>query len=141
MRKKSKYKPKPVMANPLAYVIASISKADTGAGEVRNLRLRNHMALEALRTGHATEEDFKLLAYAMDMTDGLARQHLGTDWLDEIAEGNTALAAAYQRGLCTGPQQHAINLAMQIHDAQLDVCTVQQLELGVKRNLQIGRTN
>jgi phosphopantetheinyl transferase (holo-ACP synthase) len=138
MRKKSKYKPRPVLQNPLAYVIASISRADTGDGEIRNLRLRNHLTLESLRTGKAVAEDFKILAYAFDMAMSLAKQSttLGGDWFTEIVAGRRALDEATTRGLCTGPQLMAINTAMEIHDLQLDVCTVQQLEIGVKYSKQ-----
>jgi hypothetical protein len=59
---------------------------------------------------------------------------IGDDWKDEIRAAQDALLAMGRRGVETGkfilrgPELTSFNLAMEIHDAQLDACTVAELE-------------
>lgn len=75
---------------------------------------------------------------ALNMTEALARLRIGSELTDQIRAGQDALYALAQRGtrlgrfVFTGPELQAINLAMEIHDAQLDVCTIAELEKAVE---------
>jgi hypothetical protein len=69
------------------------------------------------------------------MMEGFGRMGIGDDWQPEIRAGQDALLSVAKRGVknnmrfvATGPELKAINLAMEIHDAQLDACNVRQLE-------------
>ena len=59
---------------------------------------------------------------------------IGDDWKIEIRAAQDALLAVGRRGAETGkfilhgPELTSFNLAMEIHDAQLDACTVAELE-------------
>lgn len=75
---------------------------------------------------------------ALNMTEALARLRIGNELADKIRAGQDALYALAQRGanigrfIFTGPELQAVNLAMEIHDAQLDVCTIAELEKAVE---------
>jgi hypothetical protein len=62
------------------------------------------------------------------------RPELGADWADEIKAGLDALHAVGKRGLASGRfilkagELVAMNLVMEIHDAQLDNTTVKDME-------------
>ena len=62
---------------------------------------------------------------------------IGDDWKDEIRAAQDALLAMGRRGVETGkfilrgPELTTFNLAMEIHDAQLDACTVSELEKAI----------
>jgi len=62
------------------------------------------------------------------------REELGKDWSAEIRAGQDALLAVARRGvdtnkfICKAPELVAINLVLEIHDAQLEQTTVQDLE-------------
>lgn len=133
MRKRSKYKPKGVRLDPMSWVKASIMPFSR-ISEGIDLRIKNHFALNQLRLGQAAKADVDVLIGALNMTEALARMKLGNDWQDEIFAGLDALHAVARRGketskfICTGPELTAINLIMEIHDAQLDVCTVKDIE-------------
>jgi hypothetical protein len=86
---------------------------------------------------------------ALNVAEGLAMLGLGTDWRPEI---NAAQEAVYHMGkrglkqgdkfLFTGPEMQAVNLGMDVHDAQLDECTVKQLEEAlniVEREIRLKR--
>lgn len=63
---------------------------------------------------------------------------IGDDWKDEIRAAQDALLAVGRRGVETGkfilrgPELTSFNLAMEIHDAQLDACTVAELEKAIE---------
>lgn len=137
MRKRSKYRPKGVRLDNLTWVMSSIKPFDSVEVAV-DLRIKNHAALEALRLGQATRHDMDVLIGAFNMCEGYMRlrDEFGVDWAKEIREGQDALLAVSRRGLALSPERFvcradelvAINMTMQIHDAQLDRSTVQDME-------------
>jgi hypothetical protein len=115
--------------------------------ETMTLRMKNHAALEEITKGRGAKAHIDTVIVAMNMTEALAmiRQDLGADWRDEINAAQDALFAMAQRGLAkgrfvfTGPELQAINLAMEIHDAQLDACTVDELQKGIELSQRVIR--
>jgi hypothetical protein len=95
--------------------------------------------MESLRLGKATKDEVDVLIGTFNMVEGLCRlnEKFGQDWSTEIREGQDALLAMSRRGLETGSfvcrvnELAAMNLVMQIHDAQLDSATVKDVELAV----------
>ena len=88
-----------------------------------------------LTQGTADLLDMDTLVKASNMSISLERsQKLGTDWRDELEAAKQALIAVIERGqktaryVCKGSEMSAINLMMEIHDAQLDNATVSMLE-------------
>lgn len=135
MRKKSKYRPKGVRVDALNWVLSGLKPVVTH-GEVFNLRTKNHIAMASLIAGTGTRDDVDTLIAAMNMTEALSliRHELGLDWKQEINAAQDALFTMAQRGLTknrflfTGPEMQALKLAMEIHDAQIDRCTIQDFE-------------
>jgi hypothetical protein len=68
------------------------------------------------------------------MCEAFAIHGKGKDWLPEINEAQNALYEMAVRGLDNdkflfrGPEMQAVNLAMDVHDVQLEKSTVKQLE-------------
>jgi len=134
VRKRSRYKPKGVRLDVMSWVQSGM-KPFTEISVGTDVRIKNHIALEQLRMGLANKEDIDILVGAFNMMEGFARMGIGVDWSTEIREGQDALLSIARRGVqrdmkfvSTGPELKAVNLAMEIHDAQLDNCTVRQLE-------------
>ena len=48
MRKRSKYRPKPVLLNPMGFVLESISPVASHTSFMLDLKIKNHGALETL---------------------------------------------------------------------------------------------
>ena len=133
MRKKSKYRPRPVLLNPVEHVIKGVQRVGSiPAGT--DLMIKNHSSLDAVRRGQASRDDIDVLIAALNMTEALALMRIGEDWKVEIRAAQDALFAVGSRGAETGkfilrgPELTALNLGMEIHDAQLDACTVSELE-------------
>lgn len=133
MRKKSKYRPRPVLLNPVEHAIKGVQRVGSiPAGT--DLMIKNHSSLDAVRRGQATRDDIDVLIAALNMTEALALMRIGEDWKVEIRAAQDALFAVGSRGAETGkfilrgPELIALNLGMEIHDAQIDACTVAELE-------------
>ena len=92
--------------------------------------------MDQLRKGDATLEDIDTLIGAFNMCEAytMLRPELGLDWKEEIGNGLDALHAVGLRGyqnkrfILTAKELQAMNLVMEIHDAQLDNTTVQDME-------------
>jgi hypothetical protein len=134
LRKKSKYKPKPVRVDNLNWVLAGFkSVASTGDALVM-LKAKNHSALTEMVHGRGNRDQIDLLIAALNMCEAYAIHGKGSDWRDEIKAAQDALFDMATRGVDTsryifrGPEMQAVNLAMEIHDAQLEQSTVKELE-------------
>ena len=137
-RKKSKYKPKGVIMNPIAYVMSGLVPMANLKDQLIALQLKNHLALEALRTGQAVKEDLDTLINAFNITEALAKQKIGHEYQKEIRDAQDALFTCARRGVergysfvMTGPEIKAINFVMELHDEQLHVATVKDIEIAV----------
>lgn len=139
MKKKSKYKPRPIISDPLNWVLAGLKPLSEVADEAIKLKLKNHDALKRLCLGEGDRDDANTVRHALNITFALTQTaSLGSDWHEEIEVAMDAVQSMGIRGLETGrflfkgPELTAVNLAMELHDAQLDGCTVAQLEAALK---------
>lgn len=135
MRKRSKYRPKPVMLNTMGYIKTGMKKLSDNTDANYALRIRNHSALYAIVKGFAKTQDVDEVISALNMTAALcSTSDIGKEYEAEIRAGLDALYALCQRSrfICTGPEIQALNLAMEIHDAQLDASTVNQVNEAVQ---------
>lgn len=138
MKKRSKYKPKGVRIDAVTWVLAGLKPfKDISVGT--DLRIKNHAAMDTIRRGDATKEDIDILIGAFNMCEAYARlrPELGADWQEEIEAGQDALFELASRGITSGrfilkaEELKALNLVLEIHDAQLDQTTVRDMELAM----------
>ena len=132
MRKRSKYKPRGVRLDNMAWVQASLMQVED-ISESATIKIRNHDAMNTLRLGQATKMEIDVIIGALNIAEALARQGVGSDWMPELRVAQDALYTLAKRGLTSrfivrGDELTALNLAMEIHDAQLATVTVKQLE-------------
>jgi hypothetical protein len=136
MKKKSKYKPRGVRLDNMSWVIAGMKRVGALPTAGVALKLKNHEALDSILTGHGTKQDVDVLINAVNMTEAMARirDGLGADWATEIKAAQDAIYTMGKRGIergsfaFTGPEMTAVKLIMDLHDAQLDDCTVREME-------------
>lgn len=136
MRKKSSYKPRPVRSDNLNWILAGMKKVGSLPTAGVDLKLKNHGALDSILTGKGTRDHVDVLIAALNICEALVRirDDLGLDWATEIKAAQDALYTMARRGVdkgrfaFTGPEMTAIRLVMDIHDVQLDNCTVKEME-------------
>ena len=134
MRKKSKYKPKGVVLNVMAYVMESMTPVERHGSFLIDLKIKNHAAMAALTQGRATKADIDMLIAMVNMVEALYRMGFGKEYADTVHEGLDAVREVARRGALTGrfilksTEMNAINTVMELHDAQMDVITVKDME-------------
>lgn len=135
MKKRSKYRPKGVRLDVMAWIKAGMLPVSAVNDAATTLKIKNHAALASITHGTGTRDDMDIVIAAMNITEALALLGQGKDWHPEIRAAQEAVLQMGKRGIAngdrfvfTGPEMQAVNLAMDVHDAQLDVCTVSQLE-------------
>ena len=137
MKKRSKYRPKGVRLDNLTYVIQGLTPMAKHGDHLVTLKIKNHQALAALTQGRATLADVNVLIATLNIAEALYRMGFGREYKDVVAQGLLALRAVGGRGIATGrfiltgPEMNALNIVMELHDAQLDLCVVQDIEKAI----------
>jgi hypothetical protein len=140
MRKKSKYKPKGIRLDAVNWVLAGMKKVGSLPTAGTALKLKNREALDSILTGSGTREHVDVLINSVNMAEALIRirDDLGADWAAEIRAAQDAIYTMGKRGIekgsfaFTGPEMNAVKVVMDVHDAQLDDCSVKELEVALQ---------
>lgn len=139
MRKRSKYRPRQIFSDPVAWVINGF-KPMSESGEAVSLKIKNHLALSDITQGQGDKNKVDVLIAAMNMAEALhiVNPALGKEYAPEIKAAQDAIYMMAKRGVAkgrfvfTGPEMQAMNTGMEVHDAQLDACTIGELEQAIK---------
>lgn len=138
-RKRSKYRPKGVLVNPVQWVLSGFQPVRENEHAL-GLKIKNHQAMFDLLHGEGDRERFELLLAAMNMAEALATVNpdkLGGHLQAEIQAAQDALHSMGKRSIAkgvfrfTGPELQAMNLGMDIHDQQLDACNIAELHQAI----------
>ena len=134
MKKRSKYKPKVVRVDAVNWVLAGLKPISEVGDALVTLKAKNHSALTEITQGRGNRDQIDVLIAAMNMCEAYAVHGKGIDWLPEINQAQEAVFTMGKRGLekCrflfTGEEMKAVNLAMDVHDEQLNQSSVMELE-------------
>lgn len=134
MRKRSKYKPRAVLANPVAWVLEGMTPVAHHDSYLIDLKIKNHGAMAALTQGRATRVEIDALIAMSNVIEALWTLGFGTEYEDVIVAGQAALIEVGRRGLTTGKfilrasEMTALNELMELHDAQMDVITIRDMD-------------
>jgi len=134
MRKRSKYRPKGVITDTMSWVKSGMKPIAETGDAITVLRLRNHGAMAALTKGEATRQDLDILISCMNITEAYWRMGFGHEYKEVVNAGLAALRSVGKRGLesnrfiLKADEMAALNEAMELHDAQLEISTVKQME-------------
>ena len=120
-----KSKPRRWTANPLA-MFGALDRVtlvkDAGSDNVK-MRIVAHDALDMLRQGKATRGHLQMVIEAINMAETLAAQAC----VRALAERSVKI----NKYVLKGTELNALNLLMQIHDSQLDACSIYTLDQAV----------
>lgn len=134
MRKRSKYRPKPIITDPITYTIASVQPITKYGTHTLDLKIKNHSAMNALLYGTATRQDMDTLISMTNVCEALYRLGFGREYKDVVNKGLNALYEIGTRGYlsnkfsCKLSEIADMNELMELHDAQIDVVTVRDME-------------
>ena len=150
MRKRSKYKPRPVLVDPVGFVVESVTPLVDHDSYVLNWKLKNNEAFAALMRGQASKTDMDTLAAAHNITDALLVILEGTDIDGTVARSAVAIMDICDRAnagkgvAMKAAEMQAMRDLMQLHDELMDVVTLGQMEKAIayaKKEIAAGRAN
>jgi hypothetical protein len=134
MRKRSKYKPKHVLLNPVGFVMEGLSPVRSHTSFMVDLKIKNHAALDSLTKGVATRTDIDTLIAMGNITEAFARMGFGSAYEEVVKEGLLSLRAVGKRGaesdrfILKAAEMTALNEFMELHDAQMEVVTLRDMD-------------
>jgi len=137
MRKRSKYRPKPVLLNPLGYVLEGLEPVRSHTSHATKLKIINHLALSNLTQGKADRHDIDVLINMVNIVEALYRLGFGEEYAQEVQEGLEALHSVAVRGkdnnrfILKAGEMNALNVICELHDAQLEVITIKDLDKAI----------
>ena len=73
VRKRSKYRPKGIIMNPIAYVMESMTPVAKHDNFLIDLKIKNHSAMATLTQGKATRQDIDVLIPMGNICEALFR--------------------------------------------------------------------
>ena len=135
MRKRSSYRQRPALNNNLLYILTGNLPVTAAAETVTRVKVANHGAIDSLVKGKGTGTDIVALGHMLTTAEALAKHNLGRDWLPELTAAREALDDLTMRSgnfVMRASEITALNIALEVHDAQLENCTIKQLEDAIK---------
>ena len=145
---RKKYRPKPVLANPLGYVLESKTRVADRGSLLVDLKIKNHLAMSMLVRGQAKKDDMDKLVAMSNMTEALCALGFGKEYQNVCIDGRYAIlsianrATKHGRFTPTGPEITMLNALMDLHDAQMEIITVKDMEKAIdviRTKLRLGK--
>lgn len=131
---RKKYRPRLVASNPIEYVLSGLRNVTPQ--EMTSVGIINHGALVALVTEAGNKDEWGYLNGAVNLALVLAEKGFGYEFWGELREAQLALANVGRRWLkwqkwqITELEERILGRALEIHDAQLALTVVKDIELG-----------
>jgi len=138
VRKRSKYRPRAVLQNPVGYVLESLKPVAQHEQYLVELKIKNHLAMTTLTKGEATRSDIDTLIASVNIVEALYRLGFGREYADVVRDGLDALRSVGKRGVESGrfilkaDEMNALNLVMELHDAQMDLITIKDMDKAIE---------
>lgn len=146
---RKKYRPKPVLQNPVGYVLEGMTRVEQAANsEITLIKIKNHEAMTALINGTAKKYEMGVLATMSNIVEALWELGFGAEYQNVCIDGRYAIlsiinrAQQHGRFTPTGPEITMINTLMELHDAQMEIITVKDVEKAldvVRTKLRLGK--
>ena len=138
------YRPKALITNPLSFVFSGMQRIE---GEhLTDLQVKNHSAMYEMVQGRGTRDGWDKLVGMINMSIVICELGTGAEYHAELLAGRDALYSVCVRYrsigkfIFTGDEMNAMNTALQIHDAQLEISRVIDIERATDEVIRRIRT-
>lgn len=131
---RKKYRPKPQILNAIGHVMEGMGSVKSHESFLRTLKIRNSGAVVALMQGTATKMDMNTLVALSNMVEVLCSMGFGKEYLKVSVDGREAIlriifrAVDKLRFIPMGVEVKAIQELLELHDQQMDVITIKELD-------------
>ena len=131
-RRAKAHRPRDVIQNPLNFMLGGLKRID---GErLTDMNSINHASMQAIVQGRGTRDHWDRLVGCMNMANVMCELGTGEQYRAELLAGRDALLVIGRRAAVkgaftpTGDEMRALNLALEVHDAQLEASRVIDVE-------------
>lgn len=137
MKKRSKYRPRRVLLDTMAFVQESLTPVALHDTYLLDLKIVNSMAMASLMKGTATKRDMDVLVAMSNIVEALYELGFGRQYQDVATEGRYAILSIVYRAVerlrfvPTGEDIKRLNTLMELHDAQMDAITIVDMERAI----------
>ena len=137
MKKRSKYRPRRVLLDTMAFVQESLTPVALHDTYLLDLKITNSMAMASLMKGTATKRDMDVLVAMSNIVEALYELGFGKQYQDVATEGRYAILSIVYRAVerlrfvPTGEDIKRLNTLMELHDAQMDAITIVDMERAI----------
>ena len=137
MRKRSKYRPRRVLLDTMAFVQESLTPVAKHDNYLLDMKIVNSMAMASLMKGTATKRDMEVLVAMSNIVEALYELGFGRQYQNVATEGRYAILSIVYRAVerlrfvPTGEDIKRLNTLMELHDAQMDVITIADMERAI----------
>lgn len=137
MKKRSKYRPRRVLLDTMAFVKESLTPVAKHDNYLLDLKIVNSMAMASLMKGTATKRDMDVLVAMSNIVEALYELGFGRQYQNVATEGRYAILSIVYRAVerlrfvPTGEDIKRLNTLMELHDAQMDVITIADMERAI----------
>lgn len=137
MKKRSKYRPRRVLLDTMAFVQESLTPVAKHDNYLLDLKIVNSMAMASLMKGTATKRDMDVLVAMSNIVEALYELGFGRQYQDVATEGRYAILSIVYRAVerlrfvPTGEDVKRLNTLMELHDAQMDAITIADMERAI----------
>ena len=137
MKKRSKYRPRRVLLDTMAFVQESLTPVAKHDSYLLDMKIVNSMAMASLMKGTATKRDMDVLVAMSNIVEALYELGFGRQYQDVATEGRYAILSIVYRAVerlrfvPTGEDIKRLNTLMELHDAQMDVITIADMERAI----------
>jgi len=153
MKKRSKaYRPKPVKVHAAFQALAmpharAEDRRPLNEQQTTDLGIAYRVAMEKLRVGQGDEQDWSTVVCSLNIAIVLCEKGIGAEYEPQIVAAMEGAFRSRERADRAGkwgfdgPALSAVLLALEIHDAQLEVASKQQIReslLEVRRRVDAG---
>jgi DNA-binding response OmpR family regulator len=141
-----KYRPKANLQDPVGYLLEGLQTIRSKDSLLVDLQLKNSAAMAALTRGRANRKDMDILIAMSNMIDALQGFGIGADYREVAISGREALITIAHRSQRvgkfgpSGTDIAALNALLELHDAQMDVITVNDMQRAISQiNTRLAR--
>ena len=137
MKKRSKYRPRRVLLDTMAFVQESLTPVAKHDNYLLDLKIVNSMAMASLMKGTATKRDMDVLVAMSNIVEALYELGFGRQYQDVATEGRYAILSIVYRAVerlrfvPTGEDIKRLNTLIELHDAQMDAITIVDMERAI----------
>jgi hypothetical protein len=127
---RKKYVPKMVLENPVSYVLEGFVPVREHKTHFQRIQIKNSYALTSLFKGKASNSDMSTLVAMSNIVEALCNLGFGAEHSSVAEDGRSAILSILSRSkyLPTGLEIKALQNLLDLHDAQLGVITVKELD-------------